>query len=72
MLKYRIIIYWSSDDQKYIGECPELAGCMADGDSYEETAANLELIMCEWIETAKEHFIRIPEPEIGGDKDADK
>lgn len=31
MQKYEIILYWSADDNAYIAEVPELAGCMADG-----------------------------------------
>jgi len=46
-------IYWSEDDQAYIGEVPELPGCAADGESYQETLANTETIIQEWIETAK-------------------
>ena len=32
--KYEIAIYWSFDDQAYLAEAPELAGCMADGETY--------------------------------------
>jgi len=31
MYKYEIIIYWSSENQAYIAEVPELPGCIADG-----------------------------------------
>jgi predicted RNase H-like HicB family nuclease len=31
MTKYEIILYWSNDDQAFIAEVPELAGCAADG-----------------------------------------
>ena len=31
MSKYEIILYWSHDDNAFIAEVPELAGCMADG-----------------------------------------
>ncbi len=31
--KYEIIIFWSSEDNAYVAEVPELAGCMADGRS---------------------------------------
>lgn len=31
MHKYEVIIYWSEEDNSYIAEVPELAGCMADG-----------------------------------------
>ena len=34
--KYERIIYWSNEDNKFIAEAPELAGCMADGSTPEE------------------------------------
>jgi predicted RNase H-like HicB family nuclease len=60
--KYEIIIYWSAEDQAYIAEVPELPGCMADGQTYQEALANAEVIIQEWIETAKELNRPIPEP----------
>jgi len=60
--KYGIIIYWSEEDAAYIAEVPELAGCMADGETYQEALANAEVIIREWIETAREIGIEIPEP----------
>lgn len=62
MSKYEIIIYWSSDDNAFIAEVPELAGCMADGETYQEALANAEVVIQEWIETAKELGREIPEP----------
>lgn len=60
--RYEMIIYWSEVDQNYVVEVPELAGCMADGPSYQEAAANAEVIIQEWLETAKELGRPIPEP----------
>lgn len=62
MIKYEVIIYWSDEDEAFIAEVPELAGCMADGGSYQEALANIEVIIQEWIETAKELGRPIPEP----------
>ncbi len=62
MSKYEIIIYWSEDDAAYVAEVPELPGCMADGSSYQEALANTEVIIQEWLETAKEIGRNIPEP----------
>ncbi|MEY3807077.1 MAG: hypothetical protein RI893_53 [Pseudomonadota bacterium] len=62
MTKYEMIIYWSEEDQLFIAEVPELAGCMADGDSYQEAVKNAERIIGEWIETAVELGRYIPEP----------
>ena len=62
MSKYEVIIYWSDEDEAYIAEVPELPGCMADGATYQEALANAEVVMREWIETAKELGRPIPEP----------
>jgi predicted RNase H-like HicB family nuclease len=62
MIKYELIIFWSEDDQAFIAEIPELAGCAADGSTYQETVANAEVVIQEWIETAKELGRPIPEP----------
>ena len=62
MVRYEIIIYWSDDDRSFVAEVPELAGCMADGKSYEEAVKNVEVVINEWIETATELGRSIPEP----------
>jgi predicted RNase H-like HicB family nuclease len=62
MSKYEVIIYWSEEDGAFIAEVPELAGCMADGASYQEALANAEIIIGEWLETARELGKNIPEP----------
>jgi predicted RNase H-like HicB family nuclease len=60
--KYEMVIYWSDEDQAYLVEVPELAGCMADGKTYAEAVANAEVIIEEWIKMAKELGREIPEP----------
>ncbi|OHB35567.1 MAG: hypothetical protein A2Y09_07555 [Planctomycetes bacterium GWA2_39_15] len=62
MSKYEIIIYWSEEDQAFIAEVPELPGCAADGATYKEALTNVEVIIQEWIETAKELGRPIPQP----------
>jgi predicted RNase H-like HicB family nuclease len=61
-MKYKVIIYWSEEDQAFIGEVPELPGCAADGETYQEALQNLEIIMQEWIETANALDRPIPQP----------
>ena len=61
-IKYEIIIFWSEEDQSFIAEVPELAGCMADGDTYQSALQNTEVVISEWIETAKFLGREIPEP----------
>jgi predicted RNase H-like HicB family nuclease len=60
--KYEIIIYWSNEDDAFVAEVPELAGCMADGKTYQEALANAEKIIEEWIETAVDLGKPIPQP----------
>lgn len=60
--KYEIIIYWSDDDAVFIAEVPELAGCMADGATYQDALANVEVIIEQWVATAKEIGRPIPKP----------
>lgn len=62
MYKYEIIIYWSEEDGLFIAEVPELPGCMADGATYEEAIRNAEVVISEWIETAKGLGREIPTP----------
>jgi predicted RNase H-like HicB family nuclease len=54
MIRYEIILYWSEEEQGFIAEVPELPGCAAEGETYQEALQNVEVIMQEWIETAKE------------------
>jgi predicted RNase H-like HicB family nuclease len=60
--RYELIIYWSKDDQSFIVEVPELPGCMADGQTYAEAVRNAEVVIDEWIETARTLSRPIPEP----------
>ena len=53
-IQYEIILYWSQEDQAFIAEVPELAGCAANGATYQEAVANVEVVIREWIETARE------------------
>ncbi|HRJ41941.1 MAG: type II toxin-antitoxin system HicB family antitoxin [Caldilineaceae bacterium] len=62
MIRYEIIIYWSEEDSAFIVEVPELSGCLADGATYQEALANAQIIIQEWIETARELGRPIPEP----------
>lgn len=62
MYKYEVIVYWSEEDEAYIAEIPELLGCMADGATYEEALKNAQVVISEWIETARSLGREIPSP----------
>ena len=60
--RYEVIIYWSEEDTYFIAEVPELPGCAADGETRAEALQNAQVIIDEWIETARELGRPIPEP----------
>ena len=62
MDRYEVIIYWSDEDDAFVAQVPELPGCMADGTTREEALANAEVVIKEWIETARELGREIPAP----------
>jgi len=47
MPRYEIIIYWSQADEAFIAEVPELPGCAADGKTYKDALASVEIIIQE-------------------------
>jgi len=59
--RYEMIIYWSKEDDSFVVEVPELPGCMADGQTYSEAVAIAEVVIGEWIETARKLGRPIPE-----------
>jgi predicted RNase H-like HicB family nuclease len=61
-IRYEMILYWSKEDQAFIAEVPELPGCAADGATYQEAVANAEVVIREWIETARELGRPVPPP----------
>ena len=61
-IKYELILYWSEVDQSFIVEVPELSGCAADGETYQEAVQNAEVMIQQWIETAQELGRPMPEP----------
>ena len=61
-IRYELIIYWSDQDDAFIVEVPELAGCKADGQTYEEAIVNAKQTINLYIETAKSLGRDIPKP----------
>jgi predicted RNase H-like HicB family nuclease len=60
--RYEILIYWSDEDHAYIAEVPELPGCAADGSTYKQALANVEVVIKQWVETARELGRPVREP----------
>jgi predicted RNase H-like HicB family nuclease len=61
-MKYEIIMFWSDEDEAFICEVPELAGCMAHGNTQEIALQNIQEAIDLWIETALEFGDFIPKP----------
>lgn len=62
MTKYSMIISWSEENNAYIVSVPDLPGCMADGETPEKAVENAQVIIAEWIETARMLGRKIPQP----------
>ncbi len=62
MHKYKIIIYWDARDLVYVAEVPELPGCTAHGNTYDEALDSAKEAIQLWIDTAKEFGDPVPEP----------
>ena len=65
MNKYEVIIYWSTEDQAFIAEVPQLPGCCAHGSTQEAALANAQDAIRLWVDTAKEFGDPVPEPKGG-------
>ena len=52
----------------YLGEVPELPGCVTAGETPEEAIRNLEEAMAVWVESALAHGDPIPEPAAGPER----
>jgi predicted RNase H-like HicB family nuclease len=59
---YEMILWWSTEDDAYVVDVPELAGCMAHGSTRQEAIQNAEDAITFWIKTAKEDGLEIPQP----------
>ena len=64
MLKYEVVIFWSDEDGAYIAYAPELPGCMAHGETYEDALQSIKEAMELWLEVAQEFRDEVPEPKV--------
>ena len=61
-LPYKLEIVRDTEEGGYVGSYPELRGCITTGQTIAELAANAEDARREWLLTAMEEGIAIPEP----------
>lgn len=62
MIKYEVVIFWSSEDNVFVAFAPELVGCMAHGETREEALQNIQEAMRHWIDIARETGKSVPRP----------
>ena len=66
MHKYAVIISWSPHlgDQVFVADVPELPGCTAHGDTYEEALVNAQCAIGLWLDTCNEFGHPVPVPGV--------
>jgi len=62
MIKYKVIIYWSDEDNAFVAEVPELPGCAAHGPTEDSALGNAQEAVRLWIDTAREFGDLVPVP----------
>lgn len=58
-VKYPFVIYPATEGG-YVAEVPALKGCLAQGETLEETLRELATVTELWIDTAKQHGEKLP------------
>jgi predicted RNase H-like HicB family nuclease len=59
---FHINIFFSSEDEGWIADIPDLEMCSAFGDSAAEALAEVEIAKAAWLDAARANGIPVPEP----------
>lgn len=59
--RYHINLFWSSDDDCWIADVPDLKPCSAHGDTRQEAIRNIQDAIEGWLEVARDKGFPIPE-----------
>jgi predicted RNase H-like HicB family nuclease len=70
-LKYPFLTYPAAEGG-YVAEIPALKGCIAQGETLDETLRELEIVEALWLETAKKSGIKYPTISIEVDRVIEK
>ncbi len=62
-VKYPFVIY-PAEEGGYVAEIPALKGCLAQGETLQETLDELETVAELWIETANSHGEKLPNAKL--------
>jgi len=61
-MKYPIVIY-PCEEGGFVAEVPALRGCLAQGETLEETLQELMIVRSLWLETANNYRQKLPDVE---------
>jgi predicted RNase H-like HicB family nuclease len=61
-MNYPIVVY-PCEEGGFVAEIPALKGCLAQGESLEETLQELMIVRDLWLETAVKHGQKLPDVE---------
>ena len=64
-MTYSVLIQYDVVDEIYVASVPELEGCLAHGETYNDALEEIMVAMKLWLEVAMEHGDTIPEPKSG-------
>jgi antitoxin HicB len=59
-MNYPMVIY-PSEEGGFVAEVPALQGCLAQGETLEETLQELIVVRSLWLETAQKHGQKLPD-----------
>ena len=62
MKDYHINIFYSTEDEGYIADMPDLKACSAFGETPEEALREVEIAKAAWLEAANKLGKPIPKP----------
>lgn len=62
MDNYKVNVYWSDEDNRFLVEMSELPGCMADGDTAAEAMLNIQVAAQDWVKMATYMGREVPAP----------
>lgn len=61
---YPIDVFWSSEDDAWVANVPDLVYCSALGDTPHEAVAEVEAAIEAWLEAARAAGRQIPPPSL--------
>ena len=59
---YHINLFWDARSDRWVAAVPDLPGCSAHGATPAEAAAEVQVAIELWLDTARDEGLPIPEP----------